>query len=79
MVLSLNGRISPNTQLKIAITTDFELANSWLAGPPGEVASDPLSDPLLLCLINTNVNGIGGIAQGPIPGISLNLLVTELI
>ena len=65
---SLNGWISSNTQPKRAIATDFELAESWLAGPTGEVATDPLSDPLFLCLINTNVNGIDGIVQGPIPG-----------
>ena len=74
---SINGRISSNTQLKIAITTEFELAESWLAGSPGEVASDSLSDPFLLCLINTTVNGIDGIAQGLIPGISLQLISSK--
>ena len=28
-----------------ATTTDFEMAESWLAGPPGAAALDPLSDP----------------------------------
>ena len=74
---SLNGRLSSNTQLKIAITTEFELAESWLAGSPGEVTSDSLSDPLLLCLINTTVNVIDGIAQGIIPGISLQLISSK--
>ena len=45
------GTIPPNWEDLVtysaekATTTDFEMAESWLAGPPGAAAADPLTDP----------------------------------
>ena len=81
-VLSLNWRISSNTQLKIAIATAFELAESWLAGTLGEVASDPLSDPLLLCLIHViyfNFSNFAGQTKKEIHRFTAALVITSRV
>ena len=50
-----------------ATTTDFEMAETWLAGPPVAAASDPLPDPYAIVSDQHKRQKALTEAQGPNP------------